>query len=195
MLRLRQSADLGRTWRPLTAPLLQVGQVIQLVREDARDAWLWGGTPALLATHDGGATWHPLPDPCGSPAHLLGGNGLAALPPHKLWVLCGGEPGAGNQGKALFSSRDGGHHWRELACVPGWVKLCPAPGVGRLPSGGYVGQLFMLTPHRGVITLYRSNLLATDDGGRTWTEPMRALGAVIGAGNPDPATFVDAQHG
>jgi photosystem II stability/assembly factor-like uncharacterized protein len=153
VLSLRQTLDLGRTWHPLTSahPLL-VGHFVQLVRENASDAWLLGGAPALLATHDGGATWHALTDPCGSPDHLLWGNGVVALPPHNLWLLCGGEPSAGNQSKAVYGSWDNGQHWKELACAWEWFKPCPAPDVGTLPSGGYVGQLFMLTPRRGVIT-------------------------------------------
>jgi photosystem II stability/assembly factor-like uncharacterized protein len=205
---LRSSADLGRTWqlaaRPAYTGMTAVGghlylyQYAQLTGLDPSTAWLRltlsSFRTVILVTRDGAATWQHVTDPCSGLRNSL----IAALPPRRLWSLCGGEMGAGNEGKALFVSQDGGQHWQEVAQTPdGWLgsQFPCTTGCGALPSAGYITQLLVTTPQRGWFTADRGNLEGTWNGGHTWREPLPALEGYAGAGFSEPVTFVDPLHG
>ena len=82
--------------------------------------------PVLLAGPvTGAARWRPvpLPVPCGAE-----GSGALAAAGRWLFLGCGSEPGAGNQRKTAYVSRDGGHTWRQVASPP---------------DGGYLGGASM----------------------------------------------------
>jgi photosystem II stability/assembly factor-like uncharacterized protein len=72
------------------------------------------GKPVLLTgSLTGSARWRPLPIPCAAAY-----SGAIAAAAGWLFLGCGGEPGAGNQLKAAYVSRDGGRGWRRVASPP-----------------------------------------------------------------------------
>ena len=94
-----------------------------------RDGWAIS-RGRLVATSDGGVVWRRLRSPCGrfvGPAPLI-----SLVTPTHGWLLCLSQPGAGQQLKALYESRDGGGTWRLRAS-----NLFGRPTRGNLPSSGY----------------------------------------------------------
>ena len=190
---LSASSDLGRSWAPLAAqPPIQHARVA-MVRRGAQDAWIhaygthqasngdmvpFGGQ--FLVTHDDGASWQERQDPCTFGWY---GDGLSVSPDgKKLWLVCGGQPGAGSQGpKALFTSADDGASWDTTFRTdhsPGYVRGIAAVSEDRAYRGsGRTG----------------GSVLETQDGGQTWQlafrEPQdRDAGIVV-------LPFADADHG
>jgi photosystem II stability/assembly factor-like uncharacterized protein len=144
----------------------------------------------LAATHDGGATWRAQVDPCD--AHGKGFIDRLAVSSGKLWLLCGGEPAAGMQLKALYVSDDGGQNWR-LAAATG--DGTPQQLANRLPGSGYVDSIAATTLKHAWIGLDRGTLYETSNGGYTWQAaiPMpipNPRDATVG-----PIVFVDRMHG
>jgi photosystem II stability/assembly factor-like uncharacterized protein len=144
----------------------------------------------LAATHDGGATWRAQVDPCDT--HAKGVIDRLAVSSGKLWLLCGGEPGAGMELKALYVSDDGGQNWCLTAATG---NDTPQHVASRLPASGYVDSIAATTLKHAWIGLDRGTLYETSDGGCTWQAaiPMPIL-------NPLDATvgslvFVDSMHG
>jgi hypothetical protein len=108
------------------------------------------GKPVLLTgPANGSRRWRPLHNPCqgawSAPLAAAGGG--------RLVLGCGTEPGAGNQAKTVYLSRDAGWTWRRLTDPP---------------SSGYLGAA-SITP-AGTIFLSggRSDVYISWDGGRTW---------------------------
>jgi photosystem II stability/assembly factor-like uncharacterized protein len=183
------SSDVGRTWQPAHVQPSIVGYVPRLVRVGSRDAWIvsYAGKAHthLLATHDGGMTWQDVPTPCSSFQSL---PAFAPLDAARLWLLCSGQPGAGNQLKWLYASSDGGREWRRVpdTAWPGSADL------GNLPTGGYIRALVVISDQRAFIGLGRNPLWATRDGGQTWdcvVVPNENDAGILGI------LFVDEQHG
>jgi photosystem II stability/assembly factor-like uncharacterized protein len=187
---LQTSSDAGRSWHVVSAQRPLTDSVAQLVRLSTYRAVLLsygaGQLPAaaVSTTTDGGRTWHRVTAGCD------GGDigRLAALPPARLWLLCGDQPGAGSQPKQLFGSADGGASWRLLAGTD-------LGGPTGLPIIGYVGELSFPAAMRGWMILNRGGLYTTVDGGRSWHIAMEEPEV-----NPDdrsvgPMFFLDAQHG
>jgi photosystem II stability/assembly factor-like uncharacterized protein len=109
---------------------------------------------------------------------------MAALDDRTIWIVCGSQPGAGEQEKQLITSTDGGLHW----------NYPPNP-----PLGGYVGNLALSATTGGVtgwLAMVRGPLYMTTDGGRTWT-PADLHGAQVGpAGSGEiEVVFTDPLHG
>jgi photosystem II stability/assembly factor-like uncharacterized protein len=72
------------------------------------------GKPVLLAgTVTGSARWRPLPEPCAAAY-----SAAVAAAAGWLFLGCAGEPGAGNQLKTAYVSRDGGRKWHQVASPP-----------------------------------------------------------------------------
>lgn len=123
------------------------------------------GKMALYGTRNGGTTWQRQGTPC---------QGVAAIPDlvtsRLAWLMCLGEPGAGNEEKALFRTTDGGAHWQPLAHVQ-----MTSPTHGGIQSYGYpVGAAFSPSGF-GILWESRGTLYVTRDGGGHWTpEPKVA---------------------
>jgi photosystem II stability/assembly factor-like uncharacterized protein len=114
---------------------------------------------ALYGTRDGGRTWQRQGTPC---------QGVAAITDlvtsRLAWLMCLGEPGAGNEEKALFRTTDGGAHWQPLAHVQ-----MTRPAHGGIQSYGYpVGASFAPAGF-GILWESRGTLYVTRDGGAHWT--------------------------
>lgn len=192
---LSTSSDSGRSWREQASqPPIRRSQ-LSMVRHGALDAWIHAfgsalasdgsldSTPAggqFLVTHDAGATWQERPDPC-----TFGwfGDALSlSVDATRLWLVCGGQPGAGSQGpKAVFTSADDGASWDTV-----WKTAF---------SPGYVHGIVAISADRALLGSARAGGSVTEtlDGGHTWSlafqEPEdRDAGVFV-------LPFADALHG
>jgi photosystem II stability/assembly factor-like uncharacterized protein len=166
--RLVSSADAGATWQPAIVPpaiLGGLGGSVGLIKAGPQDAWIVSvtgkGSAALIGTHDGGATWDDLTLPCSG---FEGLPAVAATDAAHLWLLCSGQPGAGNQAKWLYKSSDGGAQWR-LVAETAWLERA---GLRNLPTGGYARQLVATSDQKAFMGLGRGQLWMTRDGGQEW---------------------------
>lgn len=123
------------------------------------------GRTLLLRSHDGGVTWQPLALP-GEPC----APGTAQDFRSRNFILCLGQPGAGNQGKALY--RFYGGRWTQVAYTP---FLTRGRAYGGISEYGYPVGFEMSADGFGLIWESRGTLYVTRDGGRHWTgEPKVA---------------------
>jgi photosystem II stability/assembly factor-like uncharacterized protein len=201
------SADGGRHWR-----VTRRGPVVALSFATARDGWIVAGDSPfqpglrLLSTDDGGRTWQRLPGPCSR----FGWPGPVALETAATgWVVCVDEPGAGEQGKEIWSTSDGGRTWQLHTRTTGPGGPPPGP-VGDFPVSGYpagaaaVGDEVWVWQARGGLEESR--------GGRHWrldhvTSPEvreavsvslvapRLAFAIVGAPAGDPGKLVRTTDG
>jgi photosystem II stability/assembly factor-like uncharacterized protein len=161
------------------------GAQAQIVRVSHDIGWILSWRPdrsSLAVTRDGGASWQSLTTPCASATSFE--DRMAAIDDRTIWIICGSQPGAGEQEKQLITSTDGGLHW----------NYPPSP-----PLGGYVGNLALSATTGGVtgwLAMVRGPLYVTTDGGRTWT-PANLRGAEVGpAGSGEiEVVFTDPRHG
>ncbi len=121
-----------------------------------RSAWLGGGT-SLWATADG-VRWHRYPFACPPGYTVKDGGGLASIAvatPSDVFFLCLGDAAAGQQGKAVLRSVDGGR----------------TTHLAGMPPTSDPGGVIALPPRRPqVITLGTEfRLDRSGDGGKTWT--------------------------
>jgi photosystem II stability/assembly factor-like uncharacterized protein len=198
-LTLFVSDDVGRTWRQDATSTPLYDAQAQIIRADAADGWIraWSDVVAqhttLLGTHDKGVTWHVVADPC-DPLGFDGYTRLAARSASELWALCGGEPSAGNEGKALYVSRDGGQRWRLVAATCAFGMHCPAH-LPTLPVGGYVDDLAVTSAGTAWMALARGTLYGTRDGGRTWQPSTDVERETVPGEGVGPIAFIDATRG
>ena len=139
---IRVSLGPGRRWGTLPrqpdldqgpATMVRLSRDHVLVAQGILPGGL-GGNAAMFETIDGGSEWTRRALPCGAfeepPA-------IATLDGKLLWLVCGEQPGAGNQIKEAYLSRDGGQHWLLEA------RLARAgdrqPGYGRLRRNAALG--------------------------------------------------------
>jgi hypothetical protein len=113
-----------------------------------------GSSPYLWATTNG-ARWHKYPVRCPAPYNFNGLASIAAVTPSDVFFLCLGDAAAGQQGKAVLRSVNGGRT-THLAGTP--------------PISGF-GGVIALPPRRPqVITLGTEFFLdRSGDGEKTWT--------------------------
>jgi photosystem II stability/assembly factor-like uncharacterized protein len=142
-----KSADGGTTWSEAGhLGMVPNGPALAALAAPA-DLLLLSGTPALLRSTDGGASWTALPR---LPSHLGRGTGLGAAGTRDLWVF---ERQAART--TLLRSDDGGLTWTALRM--------PA----RMPLDGPLA-VWAQSPQAAWV-LSQAGLFATHDGGRTWT--------------------------
>jgi photosystem II stability/assembly factor-like uncharacterized protein len=154
--------DRGRTWRHLSRrPTVdwltsQIGVSFRSYSVGDR------GELALRVTRDGGRTWRRQHDPC---EQAIAFDAFADLVTPKLWWLaCLGQPGAGNEDKAVYRTRDGGRTWQAGAAT---ILIAP-PGTrehGGIEEYGYPAQLAFAADGFGLLTETRGTLYVTRDGG------------------------------
>ncbi len=153
--RLVHSMDGGRRWSPTGAPLLGAAFANRV------DGWAFRPKNGieygrLVATRDGGRSWHAAQDPC----PRAQGKIAALASARHGWVLCLAEPGTGQQGKALFETTDSARHWR----VVNRTGSTPAG----LPGSGYAEGMALTARGFGLLWEARGDTYRTTDGGRTW---------------------------
>lgn len=162
----QRTLDRGRTWTEwpmrdgasFATPTIALGFRIADVRNSIR--------VRLLHTSNGGLSWERLP----TPPHCFGEFPLLDLVNAQLgWMLCGGQPGAGNQAKAVFRTADGGRTWRRLTSSPmtGPVQR------GGISSLGYAAGISVAPNGFGLLWESRGTLYVTRDGGKTWRRHSR----------------------
>lgn len=158
-----RTLDRGRTWhswhvRPGTSfatPQIglgfrtyEVGNAIRL---------------ALLHTSDGGRSWTTVRKPTKCFSDF---PDLDLVTPRLAWVVCAGEAGAGNEEKAVFSTRDGGRTWHEGA----WAEHLNHPEErGGISMLGYPAGISFAPNGFGLMWESRGTLYVTLDGGKHWT--------------------------
>ncbi len=106
--------------------------------------------PDLALTDDGGETWRTIRHPCG----LLNTTDVARLDRDTVVVLCEGDAADGIALKELHRSTDGGRTWAK-------PSYAPYEGTGM--------HLDISADGTGWLWGVESPLLATEDGGLTWT--------------------------
>jgi photosystem II stability/assembly factor-like uncharacterized protein len=159
------------------------------------------GDATLAFTADSGVSWAARPVPCASPFTL--GAELALSSTEDLWLICGGQANAGSQGKTLYRSADGGATWTLAAQTPAFVEVPgPPPGVGLLPLEGYVApysvghkNLNVLSANLAWLFPTRGDVIATTDGGASWTAVASLQQGSFGSGAPGNLTFSSSTDG
>jgi photosystem II stability/assembly factor-like uncharacterized protein len=177
------TSDGGQSWTPVRQGLrFQPGMTVGFPSPEIGFAWNpnASGAPPIYATSNGGRTWTrylPRLAETGSPAgagRSAGFEPAAAsfVSPAEGWVLGrGGCPDCA----AVRATSDGGARWSVLTAPP-------APLGYYSRSAGAVTNVAFADRANGF--LYGPGLLATHDGGRSWTRqplpPVQALS--VGAG-------------
>jgi photosystem II stability/assembly factor-like uncharacterized protein len=164
------TADGGRTWQvvkltPRPVVSLTVSGNAYLARYDdgetlqSRDGRTWRPTP--LATAGINTEFSVCPQ----------GASVGTNSGDLNWSLCTTEPGAGNQGKAVYRNLpDRG--WVRVACTnfANLKGVCAGRGHGGISSYGYpIGIAGAPDGRFGLIWESRGTLYVTRDGGRNWT--------------------------
>ncbi len=166
---LFRTGDGGVTWQAVPTGAEGTPSWVQFV--DDQVGWIVTpdsrATPSayvaqtLWRTRDGGQNWQPVQEP-GQCVALLAFNFVSAT---TGFGACAGQPGAGNQGKEIYGTADGGDHWTLLAEV----------GIAEGALGhGYATDIFFLNSNLGWLSTDRGGLKASQDGGQTWqaTNPV-----------------------
>jgi photosystem II stability/assembly factor-like uncharacterized protein len=121
------------------------------------------GALALRVTRDGGRAWMRRPDPCEKSIAFSASADLVT--PKLWWLVCLGQPGAGNEDKAIYSSRDSGRTWEAGAAT----LLIGRPGThehGGIAEYGYPEDVaFAPDGGFGLSTESRGTLYVSRDGG------------------------------
>ena len=188
--KLVQTSDGGRVWKTVgdgsVANLDFVsatrGRGIHSAPSTHLTNWL-GLTESLVNTDDGGRRWTSAAGPSCRRGDALGP--LSAPDASTVYVMCAGQPGAGQQPKTLEVTTDGGKTWQVVASS------------GQSPAGiseaGYASGLDFVTPERGYLWMARGPLLVTEDGGRLWAGVD--LGPQPDAAQPRSVSFVSTSVG
>jgi photosystem II stability/assembly factor-like uncharacterized protein len=156
-LRLYRSRDGGRSWSRSS------GRLFGLDFADRSDGWAFRPVNdieygRLVATRDGGLTWHRAVDPC--PRARSMGKLAARASRRDGWILCLSQPGTGQQLKLLFATHDGGRRWR---------LVMNDRGARTIGSSGYARGMDFLRSGLGIVWESRGHSYITRDAGRTWS--------------------------
>lgn len=186
---IEESSDGGRAWSD--HPLPGAGgstSYTGLLRTSATSAFLVAaslvyqqvGQPpndavTLLSTTDGGESWQTVSSaPCVGRGWSID---LSQAPDGALWLVCGGQPGAGNQIKSVARSLDGGRTWVQGPCAAG---LASQAFFDCLESAhmlaGYLGDLVALSDATAFVDGGRNFLQVSHDGGVAWTKTNPVIG-------------------
>jgi photosystem II stability/assembly factor-like uncharacterized protein len=158
---LLHTEDGGRTWAAIAGAFASPSFADRL-----HGLACGGGCPdthAPVATDDGGRHWHRVIAACAGHAAWRV-QGVALVTPTHGWALCVGEGGAGNEGKALSETRNGGRTWTRLLGVE-----IGGASRGGVSSYGYPLGIAFAANGVGLMWESRGTLYQTRDGGRRWT--------------------------
>ncbi len=117
----------------------------------------------IMKTTDGGKQWAQVHLP-----NLESGGGASVSFANQEdgWLLEASQPGAGNQGKALLRTANGGRTWSVISNV----QLGEPSKDKQLGSGGYADGIEVVPSHPSNAYVWESRgpLLCTSDGGDSW---------------------------
>ncbi|MCL4559632.1 MAG: hypothetical protein M1281_03325 [Chloroflexi bacterium] len=168
-------------WQPLSNfPPLSAGPDASLFRPDAHSALVFAaelsgqaGQPSnfFLWSSAGSGPWKKIDTPCQKAAQ----ERLSISPEGQYWLLCGGDPSAGAEGKTVYVSTDQGQTW-ELRSTTDFGQLTGtptlSPGSQPLPIYGYTDDLLALSKNEALMGLGRSIVYLITDGGQKWEAVM-----------------------
>jgi photosystem II stability/assembly factor-like uncharacterized protein len=161
---LLHSADGGRSWQAVSkAPLLSVVFTSESEGWGVIESWESAFESRLVRTRDGGRDWQKETSPC--PRVVGGVRGVSFPTRARGWLLCVGEPGAGQQQKAVFATRDGGETWAALSGAI-WGNESLAGGLG---GYGYPEGISFVADGTGILWESRGLLFLTRNGARSWS--------------------------
>ena len=177
--RMLESTDAGLHWRVESWPPAVVSFVTPSRGWKLGPARTLARPPALLETRDGGHRWATRSDPCTGDYGLPAALSFASAT--RGWIVCNTEATAGYQGKEIWSTSDGGSHWRLQGRTHPIGPPEPKQQIGNLPGFGYpTGATFLADGH-GWVLQDRGYMLVTRDGGHTWQHsPLTQLDAIAG---------------
>jgi photosystem II stability/assembly factor-like uncharacterized protein len=118
---------------------------------------------ALLATSDGGQTWRTRASPCTQA--VAAGALIDLVTPSLGWIVCLGQPGAGNEEKAVFRTTDGGLSWSAGASTVNYPRRHVHGGLG---GYGYPAGIAFAADGFGILWESRGTLYVTRDRGIHW---------------------------
>jgi photosystem II stability/assembly factor-like uncharacterized protein len=142
---LVHTGDGGRTWSALPAP----ARPQSVCFTSPGDGWL-ASDRSVWRSVDGGRTWSvrpsfTLPVGAGEPPFFAD---LQCARPGAAWVrFDSGDHYAGHGPYALYSTGDGGAHWRGVLSTLGAVMREPLPG----GPGSYPGPFSVIDPRRAFL--------------------------------------------
>jgi photosystem II stability/assembly factor-like uncharacterized protein len=117
--------------------------------------------PRIVSTRNGGRNWRTLRGPCETYDTVQ----AALASSTRGWVVCSSQPGAGQQPKDVWSTRDAGASWQLVTRASPFGKK-----VGRgLEVSGYPRGVAMTVTGRGWLWMARGSFFATGDGGHSWS--------------------------
>lgn len=152
---LWHSADAGAGWSVVgPTPVTSASWV------DARHGF--AAASDLIETVDGGRTWRPLRSPCPGVGEGTGAESVSFATVKRGWLVCNGQPGAGNEDKSIYRTDDGAMHWRRIA----WTQSGKAHG--GIDSYGYPVGIAFDAEGLGVLWESRGTIYLTRDGGYHW---------------------------
>jgi photosystem II stability/assembly factor-like uncharacterized protein len=173
--RVQRTDDGGKTWRTTSLRHMPIPPAERRFRASWRSGtkhWLelafvvgpsvaWatsqpetGLGSRLFLSRDGGHSWRRVRLPCGRPFAFYRPL-VAAVSGRRAWILCLGEPGAGQQNKALYETVDARR----------WTLR------HNLSGSGYGQRLAFSQVGFGLLAESRGGLLVTRDRGRRWRMP------------------------
>jgi hypothetical protein len=143
-------------WISTGGPPLRVarpsGHALQrVVSVSVSQAYVQTDEGVWYTTHNGGHGWNRLSDPCAGTRYAYAGRSSLAVAEsdRTIWVVCAGEPGAGQMGKVLVVSTDNGATWT---------------GRGELESSGYATEVYPVSATTAWRVGDRASLYRTADG-------------------------------
>jgi photosystem II stability/assembly factor-like uncharacterized protein len=110
------------------------------------------------------------PSPCTQT--VASGALVDLVTPSLGWIVCLGQPGAGNEAKAIFRTTDGGQSWRAAASAVNHPRRDVHGGLG---GYGYPLGIAFAADGFGILWESRGTLYVTRDRGVHWrAEPKVA---------------------
>jgi photosystem II stability/assembly factor-like uncharacterized protein len=186
--RLVHTSDGGRTWTALAAP----APPQSVCFTGPHDGWLASGTRVWRSV-DGGRRWSPRPSFTLPLSYTyMPSAELQCAAPGAAWVLfASGEGAAGSHPYALYTTGDGGAHWRGVLAVFGGQDLPAAPG-------SYPGPFSVIDPQRAFLLSPTPAAEATgavliSQGGRRLQRLRDLPGTTLFM--PTGVSFASATHG